>query len=482
MDILTLGPFVGGINTSTDASAVSNTDLVDCVNFDLDLDGSLVRRPPILETAVAGWTERIVIVGRALIAGVSYLIGSNADGTYYSTNGTAWTLILANLKSKIALQYNNRVYVVATADSSVNGGYWTPGSGWTTDANMPRGESAVFHKARLFVVPGTSATSNTARLSFTDPILSATLSWPSVNFIDVHPGDGEALVEVVVYNDNLMLFKQDSTFVLAYDVNPSDAIVREVNPNIGASTRHCVASHENSLYVLHEGKVYEIVNYTFERLNLKTPFDGGSFYPPGQSGTSQIRLESVFLSVYLDRLLVRYYDNTYVFNLKTRVWTRWDSTNVRIRHFGPLVEMPKTSVSATAPVYYAGSAVEGYRYVYTFKEGQAEEFECSIKTKTYDLEDPHHYKKMLWWGADVDTVRTVDGTVYAIDRTNTYPVASSVPVADFASRQLIKFKKTLRFRQFYFELKMRTNGTEPVRLYSLSAIVGSKQTAGKEVN
>ena len=44
-EALRLGPFVGGINTASDATAVADSELVDCVNFELDIDGSLVGRP-----------------------------------------------------------------------------------------------------------------------------------------------------------------------------------------------------------------------------------------------------------------------------------------------------------------------------------------------------------------------------------------------------------------------------------------------------
>ena len=50
-DALQIGPFVGGLNTFSDPSAVADNELVVCDNFELDLDGSLKSRPPFIDLA-----------------------------------------------------------------------------------------------------------------------------------------------------------------------------------------------------------------------------------------------------------------------------------------------------------------------------------------------------------------------------------------------------------------------------------------------
>lgn len=481
-EAIKLGPFIGGINSEADLSTVANAELTDCVNFDLDIDGSLISRPPILETAGNGaWTERIVITGRAIFAGVSYLIGSNVNGTYYF-NGVSWNLIVANLQSRKALQYFDRVWIIATHASPVGGGSWSPTAGWTADANMPRGESGVFHKARLFVVAGLNATSNNSRLSFTDPIISTALTWNPINIVDVSPGDGEPLVDIIVYNDNLMLFKQDSTYILAYDIMPKDAILREINSKIGASTRHCVVFYENTVFLYHEGNIYEIINYNFERVNEKVPFLYDSSAPSA-------RVEDVFICLMGERLIVRYYNRLYVYNLKTRVWTRWESSNPILHNFGPLVEFPSNPTQSVLKKYYAGSSIGAYKNVVVIQDGHdavaAEEIESSIKTKIYDLDDSMSFKKLMWWGADVLTTRNIESSTVSLSRTSEVSVDSTAVAVPGVLRQFVKFKKAIRFRQVYFMLSLFGNGTTtqgPPRLFSLSAIVGSKQTVGKEVN
>lgn len=515
-----LGPFTGGINTASDPTAVADSELVDCVNFELDIDASLVSRPPIVETVnnSAAWTERIVMIGRANLAGVEYVIGSNVDGTY-AFDGSTWTLIKSQLQARIALQFQDFVFIPAITGSLENGGYWD-GSTFTTDVNMPRGESAVFHKARMFIAPGLSSSGTAAhQLRYTDPISISTpvpLTWPAAGVVSVGQGDGEFLLDVVIYNDNLILFKQDSTYVLAYDTQPVDAILRKINSNIGATSRHCVAMYENSIFVFHEGNIYEIINYDFQRINFKVPFlfDGAS---PGT------RVEQVFLCSMGDRLVVRYFNRIYVYGLKTRTWTRWESQSDVLHNFGPLVEFPSHEVLQTNRKFYAGSSIssvdrvfyipDGFDAVTTEHETSIEfDIECLILTKNYDLADSHHYKKLYWWGADVISVQTVVAVVNPIttevsvswddlsgktwDEISGATWAAPLTAVSFSKetvvadasnvgRKFIKFLKALRWRQVNYQVILKNNGTTvqgPCRMFTLTVLVSSKQTIVKQIN
>ena len=478
-EALRLGPFVGGINTASDATAVADSELVDCVNFELDIDGSLVGRPPIVETTnnSGSWTNRIVIIGRAIFAGGNYLIGSNSDGTY-AYDGTTWSTIQANLHSSVALQYNNHVYIVPKpgTKSTQQGGRWD-GTTFTADADMPEGESAVFHKSRMFITPGDGNILLESRLRFSDPVAADDLVWTGTNLIDVSPGDGENLIDIVVFNDNLLLFKHDSTYVLAYDLQPEDAILREISTTLGVTTRHCVAQYENSVFTFHEGNVYEIINYDFQRINLKVPFVFDGATPP-----STTRVDPVSLSVLGDRLVCRYYNRIYVYGLKTRTWSRWESADEDLHNFGRLVPFPSNPTQSVNVKYYAGSSIgskekmfyipDGYDAVTkeTATTGGDTDIAASITTKNYDLADSHHFKKMMWWGADVYTNQNLTGSAAPIisafqvtwgdlaattwndletwGNPSDAPLIVATPVSDNLAvmRKFVKFLKTMRYR------------------------------------
>jgi hypothetical protein len=513
-EAIRFGPFVGGLNTGSDPTAVADAEMVECVNFELDIDGSLVQRLPIVEVANPG-QDHLLIIGSALISNTGYIVASNSSGTYVF-DGVGWTTIKAGLTSKVALQYRNLIYIVATPGSAQQGGYWSPGGGFTTDAAMPRGEAALFTKTRMFVVPGRSAISNTSRVQFTDPVVADLPTWNPVNIIDVSPGDGQNLIDIVLYNDNLMLFKQDSTYVLAYDLQPTDAILRCVNTNIGASAAYCVQVYENSVFCYHEGKVYEIINYDFSQINIKVPFVFDGAVPAGST-----RVDEVFLNLLGDRLLLRYYNRIYAFGLKTRTWTRWESENEDLQNFGPLVAFPSNPTQSVNTKYYAGSSLSNKDTLVYIPDGRDSitrestisddvDIISNFVTKNFDMADSHHFKKLMWWGADVLTNQDIVGlatpivtnfkvywndliskTWYEVSGNTWYSpltvpatVETDVGVTSSASRKFVKFKKTLRFRQINFSVTLKGDGstsTGPCRLFTLTAIIGSKETVSKQV-
>lgn len=351
---LRLGPFIGGLNTASDPTAIADAELAVCENFELDIDGSLVSRPPLKEIAGhSGWTERIVMLCEAVFSGTYYLIGSNADGVYQYTGGT-WTLITSTFQAAAAVQYADKVYLVAKPGSANPGGKWDPSGGFTAVAAIPRGQAAVIHKERLFIAPGSDSTSDSSRLKFSDA--GNFDSFPGGNFVDIAQGDGSKLVDVIVFQDNLMCFKNNSTYVFAYDIRPSDAIVREISSTIGVEKQWNVVNYENQVYIFHKGKVYEIINYDFNTINIKVPFVRDTSAP------SALAAETMFLSLLEDRLVCRFLKKVYVYGLRTRTWTEWKSVRDELQFFGPIV----TLRPPTGNEYYSGSSVSAFRTVIQF--------------------------------------------------------------------------------------------------------------------
>lgn len=512
---LRIGPFTGGLNNGSDPSAVADSELVECINFELDIDGSLVCRPPIRDTTdmTATWTERIVLLGVAVFTGTNYIIGSNTNGVFRLTPGGAWTLITNTFQARCMVQYAGKVWLPPIPGSGNPGGNWDPVGGFTAVAAIPQGEACKVFKERLFICPGITATTNESRLRFSDP--GVFTSWPAPNFIDVRPGDGEKLIDLAAYKSNLLLFKNDSTDVLAYESNPSDAVRENISRTLGATTRRCVVEYEDSVFLYHEGDIYEIVNYNFTRINTKVPFVFDNSAP----GT---RAEEVFLSLLGDRLVVRYYNRIYVYGLRTRTWTRWESASSDLHNFGPIVSLPSNVVSAVNDEFYAGSSILSNEKVYLIRDGfdatNDEEsasinftITCRAKTKNFDLAASQVYKRLYWWGADVLTGNAVTGTaspivigqqtlwgdlfdqnkesddlgIWSSPFSGNVSVITNVGASSGTSRIFIKFLKGLRFRQINFEITLTSNGTTldgPCRLFTLMIIAATRQTVVKSVS
>jgi hypothetical protein len=521
-EILRLGPFSGGLNIGSDPVLIGDNELIECLNFELDTDGSLVSRPAIQVTFQGATNQRLLIFGSIVFSGTLYLFATRAGATFVSSNaGSSWTELnpgAVSRECKTMEVYNNTVWLPATPLSANGGMSWTPGGGAVAVAAMPRAEKCVVHKNRLYLCPGETATTNASRLSFSQSADFTT--WPGPNFIDVQPGDGDTLNNVAIYQDNLLLFKGESTHVLAYDLDPVDAILREINPVVGSGGSFGVVQYENTVYCMHRNKIYEITNFNFSLINLKVPLVFDNSLPIGTTA----RYENQHISTLGERLIVRYFNRTYSFQLRTRTWSEWkktdDSSTIEWHVFGPLVRARDLTGSGLDS-YYTGYSFDvssgGYKVIKIIdgrfsgnKEGTGiHKFYCIATTKDYDMADPVRYKRLFWWGADVITGQDILGSLTPITlissttwdalTTETWaslltweapiigPVAFQETITGDSianTNKLIKFGKSMRFRKANFSVRMETEGSpaQPTKIFQFTAVVAMKQTVSARVS
>lgn len=457
----------------------------------------------------------MLIFGSVEFNDILYLFGTRNGTTFVSSDlGTTWTALNpgGGIRECVSMAvFVNTVWMPATPGSANGGIKWTPGGGAVAVAAMPRGVNCTVHKNRLYIVPGAEATLE-SRLIFSDPANFDT--WTGTNFIDVAQGDGTALINLIVYQDNLLLFKEESTFVLAYDLDPADAVLREINPVVGTNGYFGVIQHENTVYILHNGKVYEIVNFNFGLLNLKVPFEFENSLP--LNTTARYVPES--LSLLGDRLIVRFFNRTYAFDLRVRTWSEWRKTDttetIEWHVFGPLIRaVLDTGLNVYS--YYTTYSFDmnnatGYKIIKVVEDHTVADMEgfgdnimhCILSTKDYDMADPIRYKRLFWWGADVLTGNDIKADVLPItlvfsptwaqlgdftwNDLNTWgqPLTESSPTETivlgdnlFTTNKLVKFLKSLRFRKVNFSLQLISNGSllQPTKVFSLIAIVKTKQ-------
>jgi hypothetical protein len=514
-EALKLGPFVGGLNTASDPTIIDDNELTESLNMELDLDGSLTNRPPISVVEEGATDSRLLIFGTATFSGTVYLFASQPGKTFVSDDlGVTWDELLPASTARECISmvvYQDTVWLPSITPG-LEGIAWTPSS-VVEVAAMPNGSACVVHKNRLYICPGSIGVANESRLHFSDAADFTT--WPGTNFIDVNDGDGTTLNNLIVYQDNLLLFKSESTFVLAYDLNPTDAVLREINTVVGSRDSFGVVQYENTVYCMHHSKVYEIVNFNFQIINLKIPFELDSSMPTGTT----TRHEDQHISLLGDRLVVRFFNRTYVYGLRTKTWSEWRKTDiledVEWHIFGPLVKVIHDDSGLALDFYYTGysfsvSAGLGYKQIRIPDKSTDDDVEgfgtstmhCIATTKTYDMADPIRYKRLFWWGADVVTGNDIVGSVQPItiqfspswlslgDLTwndlNTWEIpllgAVSTPTsieADtiFNTNKFVKFLKSLRFRKVNFSIMMETDGSnlQPTKLLSFVALIKTKQ-------
>lgn len=507
-----LGPFVQGLNTFSDPTAIGDTELAQIINFESDIDGSLVNRPPIedIGSAIPGSTNfGINVLGfYEATTGAKYLIASNRDGSTYYFNGATWTLITNTIAASAMAQYRDEVWLVAEPGSANPGGKWSLSGGFTADANMPKGGCAVAHKDRVWIGPGANATANGARLYLSN-IVSGAVSWPVTPlYLQIGAGDGQNIVDLGVYYESIIIFKQGSTYRYSFTGDPSLGQISRVSDNIGAISKGCFAAYRNEMYVLFDNKVYQFTNYNYDQLNIKVPLKAGN--PAANLA------ESTSISVWADRLFVQYYDKTYVYSLNTRTWSTWQSNDLEF--MGRFWAIP--GEQGTLPTAYTyRTAKTGFLGLYICKDGitsATESMTCSLVTKNYDYMSSARFKRLVSWGVDliskVDITATVTPVVYATsvtwgelkanhitwdflksggytwDRLTNFSVTVVDPVSTAGSgtgRKFIKFLKSVRFRQVSFKLEATTNGdttTAPVRIFNIVTRVADKQYVSKKIS
>lgn len=499
-----IGPFVGGLNKQSDPTSIGDTELAEIVNFEQDEDGSLVNRPPIVEaTSLPTGTPKI-LGHYSTAGGVHRVIATDQINKTYWYNGTTWTL-LAGINATAIAQYKDVLWLICGPNDTAKGGKWTPATGFTADANMPNGSAMAVHKDRIWIVPGKTATSNGSRL-YLSAIVSADISWPvSPIIVNVGQGDGQNLVDILVYNSDLVLFKERSTHRFSYSADPAMGALQRVSATIGATDSKCVVEWQNQLFVLFQNKVFEFSNYLFDEINQKVPLTANN--------PSSLITQPSSLSAWADRLFVTYYNSTYVYNIKYRVWSRWETKIPGLEFFGGAVPELSARPELPSALITSRGAVNPkiYRVVDAITAA-AENMDCYFETKNYDYNSASRQKRLFWVGMDVvaNVALTITARPVQFARQVTWAemklrlwsdvkkhtwgrlVDSDISVTDTVNvssstygRKMLKVITSLRFRQISFKVSATTKGdsaTAPLRIFTLTTFVRDKQYVSKKIS
>ena len=425
-----VGPFIGGLNTFSDATAIADNELTVCENFELDLDGSLKSRPPIQNLAInfpLGATGNVNFLGTFYAPnGNSYLIASDGLSSTYYFSGSAWVLITSTFAAAGFAQFDNKAWLTAPVGSTNPGGYWTLAGGFTADSNMPKGECIVAYRDRLFVAEGKDSTNQGTRLYISltpaDPAL-----WVTVNdFVDVGTGDGQNIVQLAVYFNTIIVFRTESIFAYQYVNDPGATSPTLIVPKVGLNSKDSLAQFENYIYFMYDNKAYEFVNSRASQINVKVPFfsttTAGIYLPYSVSEFNQ-------------RIMFTYFDQMFVYNLRTRSWTTWKSQTygslaqlfVRFNNDDKSIVLGHKNASVPA----GGSRVAPLLQITDEYDAVQETMECRIQTKNFNYQASSIFKRLFWWGLDAQFKGTVVGT--AVPITQSFTVSWQTLQLDFSS-------------------------------------------------
>ncbi len=508
-----LGPFMKGLNTFSDPSAVPDDGLAELLNMELDLDGSLVSRPPFHDTGIdlpLDSTGNMILLGLFYTpAGAEYLIASDGFSKTYYLSGGSWVLLTNTFAATAMTQFDDKAWLLAPTSSANPGGYWSPTLGFVAEPNMPKGTVIVAFKFRLWVAQGEQATANGSRLYFSK-LLGITPFWPvAPEFIDIARGDGQNIVAIERYYESLLIFRTNSIYKFSYNSDPATGSIEVSVPNVGLTSRWAIESHENYFYFFYDDRAYEYLNGRAQVISQAIKFQTSG----GRSGF----VVPIAVSVFNNRALFTFYDTLYVFSLVTRTWSRWRTPSRG--GIGRILE--RRNADLPNPQAYAMRAIRPlgatdaplYRITDAITTDH-EDFQCIVRTKILSMDTPQLYKRLFWWGLDGIFRMEARGTALPIVYGGSVtwgelytkgitwgqllfgtwgrPVAQGLSVETIrpelgatAQRKFTKFMKKMRFRQIQFQVVFNTRGddqTAPVRLFSLHAEVTPAQTVSKAIS
>lgn len=515
-DGVIINSFQGGINNVSDPSLIAENEVSKAINVVLSSTGKFVSRPAF--DVVATYPEAVGSATPTFLgywrdeetSSVTYAVLSFSTGTYICNLSTyAWTKIWNSQAVDIAT-YLNRLYVISP---TAGGGYWAKVSGtyqFVTLAAIPNGSNIHASIGRIFVASRANGARSVLRYSdITNAAAGTSIdNFPAANVIGVNEGDGEDLVKIVEGNNELFLFRSNSTWRLGFSASndPRYGTLSQMSSTIGIDNNNCAVDAGNFIAVLHAGVLYQFAGYNFYPLNdytklrFKTPSTTDTGYPFTSNMTTALSTIGKYLFVY-------YHGSMYCYDVDFRIWTEF-ITLTRAAH---IVEaprgtfLPSNQVVTGYGVHDSLTGIPGqttglvkFALEYPDTGVEIENIKCVIQTKAYDIGEPSKFKRMFSWEALVVAVNSVTGSFTPIDQINAattswnYWTSNSVTWASLATNltpwnalqptitslvagltsanpvpQVIKFGGKKIFKRAFFTVEFSNNGnasTSPSRL------------------
>lgn len=494
-----LGPFTEGMNNEDEPETIGDNQLADIVNFELDNDGALLSRPPYIVDADTPVPGEFVDAHGYYVRndGATFLVcTTNLKTWLYDIIAKTWLEIWGQKASGFT-QYDNKVVLISETTA---GGYWEAGV-FTATPTMPAGSDIVFYQERFWAF-GLKGTANQTRVWFSN-VTSAGATPTSIwtwtvasDFFEVNKGDGQWVTGLLADVNSLIIFRNGSTWRLTFGGAPLlTGSLDQLNPAIGTDNKDTFVTYESYYLTLSQGILYQFINYQFYPLNTKRV----KFHQSQPSGSLR---RATALSVLAHRAIVWYYGTTYVYSINTNTWSRWES----LSHYPALtLQVPPTSLAGDVRVGLAQTGVTSGPKGLTrirdevIDDASGELMICSVRTKSYSLEESAQYKRLFYWVVEIKSSAGVQGialpsaitsatvTTDAMDAVTTDVLDQGsvdnpliiVPVYEtdvvfptqIPVRATVKLGQSFSYLRVAFDVAIPTDGTSrlaPARIYSIT--------------
>lgn len=300
IQLLQVDDFTGGLNFRADMFQLRGTESPDMLNIDLDPRGGFAQRDSVTvlnPTSLRSSPQNLWPFSTT--GGLKQIVVQQGSNFAYSTGGNFTYVIpdaLATVGTMRAATFKDLCYIQRNAEQVAvkwDGTTATPlGTSFNDDvtsptgANMPKAKVIAAHMGRVWVANTIEAGPATfkSRVRFSHPNQPA--DFRTNDFIDVDIGhDGDEITALVPWQDRLLVFKNNSTYVITgYD--PDSFQVFPVSQTVGAISQEACAATEYGVYFFHwPDGVYlydgHAVKWQWERISPK--IEDGTIPSAGQT-------------------------------------------------------------------------------------------------------------------------------------------------------------------------------------------------------
>lgn len=327
-------PYFGGVNTTSDPSSdapdgMSEIDSPDCLNVVYDIVQSVGTRKgytKLLTTSLTNFIGGMYSLYQS--TGIRQLVYGSGNHLYRYDNAGGSTQLsgtpatFTNNQQWSFDEFLDSVYGCNGSDPFIvyNGTNYSIANAGIT------GQFMKIHKNRVFIAPKNSST-----LYFSDA--SDPTSFPANNFIQLNTNDGQNITGISELLDNLVIFKDESVWVLGGEplgagntTTVGNLQLRQANSPVGCSAFRTIAKIEQVLFFMHHSGIYMLQNYSV------------SLVSPGLNKTFQTAMNPGFLNLCwglynsLEKKYIIGYpsatatvpDSAIVYHLLTKAYSLWD--------------------------------------------------------------------------------------------------------------------------------------------------------------
>ena len=269
--------FQGGLNLNADAFQLAKNESPDLLNVDLDPLGGFRRRSTVQWRADMSYpvkslwgfsrgpsatgmfmTEQNGNIKYSLITSVGSTWTSVPSSTVtWTPTGAGYPMMGISFRNPANFSLNN-CYIQRGGVNSVvrwEGGVvnatelgvaYSEDIDAPTDGNMPKAKFITSHRDFVFVANTTeSSIVHGSRIRWSHR--GRPESWRSLDYIDIEPGTADHITAIVSWQDRLLVFKQNSTFMVSGYSNDTFEVVN-ISRTVGTISQNSIAVSDNGVF------------------------------------------------------------------------------------------------------------------------------------------------------------------------------------------------------------------------------------------